>query len=122
MKSFLVKRENVVEAISTLDRFGVDERGRIVGWYEGYPPYVKLQDVFMALVKMPDDYIVEILFECDGMGCKAAIENGECPSPDLCHTTSDPFHAKNFISVVSGTDFIKFAEKTAIGDFGKEEK
>ena len=115
MNSYLVERENVVKALSKLDRFGVDERSA---------PYVKLEDVIGTLVNMSDDCVCYYLFECDGMGCEAAMKKGECPSPNYCHATSDPFHAKNFTRVVQADGVVKFVEKNALLDkysFAKEE-
>lgn len=115
MNSYLVERENVIKALSKLDRFGIDERGRIV---KRSAPYVKLEDVIGTLVNMSDDCVCYYLFECDGMGCEAAMKKGECPSPNYCHATSNPFHAKNFTRVVQADGVVKFVEKNA---FAKEE-
>ena len=51
--SDLIDRQAVIDAISTWDKFGVDERGRIVRWYEGLEPYVHWRDVVTAIVNLP---------------------------------------------------------------------
>ena len=48
-----IYRQDAIDAISTWDKFGVDERNRVVRWYEGLEPYVKLRDVVWAIVKLP---------------------------------------------------------------------
>ncbi len=49
----LISRQAAIEAISTWDKFGVDERSRIVRWYEGLEPYVRLRDVVTAISYLP---------------------------------------------------------------------
>ena len=49
----LISRQDTIDAICTWDKFGVDERGRIVSWYEGLEPYVHLRDVLTAIVNLP---------------------------------------------------------------------
>lgn len=51
--SDLISRQDAIDAICTWDKFGVDERGRVVRWYEGLEPYVHLRDVVSAIEKMP---------------------------------------------------------------------
>ena len=51
--SELISRKAVIDAISTWDKFGVDERSRIVRWREGLVPYVKLEDVITAISNTP---------------------------------------------------------------------
>ena len=51
--SDLISRQDVIDAIITWDKFGVDERNRLVRWYEGLEPYVKLRDVVWAIEKTP---------------------------------------------------------------------
>ena len=53
--SELISRKAVIDAISTWDKFGVDERVRIVRWREGLEPYVKLMDVITAIVNTPSE-------------------------------------------------------------------
>lgn len=48
-----ISRQAVIDAICTWDKFGVDERGRVVRWYERLEPYVHLRDVVMAIEKLP---------------------------------------------------------------------
>ena len=48
----LIDRQAVINAINTWDKFGVDERCRIVRWYEGLEPYVHLRDVLTAIVNL----------------------------------------------------------------------
>lgn len=50
--SDLIKRQDAINAISTWDKFGVDERNRIVRWHEGLEPYVKLRDVVLAIYEL----------------------------------------------------------------------
>lgn len=49
----LISRQDAIDAICTWDKFGVDERGRVVRWYEGLEPYVHLRDVVFAIEKLP---------------------------------------------------------------------
>ena len=49
----LVDADALMEAINTWPKFGVDERGRIVPWSEGYEPYIHLRDVVIAITGMP---------------------------------------------------------------------
>ena len=51
--SDLISRQSAIEAINTWDKFGVDERSRIVRWHEGLEPYVHLRDVVTAIVNLP---------------------------------------------------------------------
>lgn len=51
--SRLIDADALMEAINTYPKFGVDERGRIVLWNEGYEPYIKLMDVVIAITGMP---------------------------------------------------------------------
>lgn len=51
--SDLINRQDAIDAISTWDKFGVDERNRVVRWHEGLVPYVKLRDVVWAIEKLP---------------------------------------------------------------------
>ena len=48
----LISRQDAIDAICTWDKFGVDERNRVVRWYEGLEPYVHLRDVVFAIEKM----------------------------------------------------------------------
>lgn len=45
--------DELMEAINTWPKFGVDGRGRIVPWNEGYEPYIHLRDVVIAITGMP---------------------------------------------------------------------
>ena len=53
MNDDLISRQAAIDAISTWDKFGVDERGRIVRWRDGLEPYVKLRDVITAIFNTP---------------------------------------------------------------------
>lgn len=48
-----ISRQAAIDAISTWDKFGVDERGRLVRWREGLELYVHLRDVLTAIVNLP---------------------------------------------------------------------
>ena len=48
-----ISRKTAIEAINTWDKFGVDERGRLVRWHEGLVLYVRLRDVLTAIVNLP---------------------------------------------------------------------
>ena len=48
-----ISRQAAIDAISTWDKFGVDERCRVVRWRDGLEPYVKLRDVITAIVNTP---------------------------------------------------------------------
>ena len=49
----LISRQAAINAINTWDKFGADERGRIVRWHEGLVLYVHLRDVLTAIVNLP---------------------------------------------------------------------
>ena len=49
----LISRQDAIDAICTWDKFGVDERCRVVRWYEGLEPYVHLRDVVFAIENLP---------------------------------------------------------------------
>lgn len=49
----LISRQAAINAINTWDKFGADERGRIVRWHEGLVIYVRLRDVLTAIVNLP---------------------------------------------------------------------
>ena len=51
--SDLISRQSAIDTICTWDKFGVDERGRVVRWYEGLEPYVHLRDVVWAIERLP---------------------------------------------------------------------
>ena len=51
--SDLISRQAAIDAINTWDKFGVDERSRIIRWHEGLEPYVHLRDVLTAIVNLP---------------------------------------------------------------------
>lgn len=51
--SDLISRRAAIDAINTWPKYGVDERNRIVPWYEGLVPYVHLEDVVKAIVGLP---------------------------------------------------------------------
>lgn len=51
--SDLIDRQIAIDAINTWDKFGVDERSRVVRWHEGLEPYVHLRDVVTAIVNLP---------------------------------------------------------------------
>ena len=53
MDKDMVYRKAAIEAINTWDKFGVDERSRIIRWHEGLEPYVRLRDVLTAIVNLP---------------------------------------------------------------------
>lgn len=52
-RSDLIRRQDAIDAITTWDKFGVDDRSRIVTWHEGLEPYVHLRDVVTAIVGLP---------------------------------------------------------------------
>lgn len=53
--SDLISRQATLEALSTWDKFGVDERCRVVRWHEGLEPYVHLRDVVIAISNLPSE-------------------------------------------------------------------
>lgn len=53
MGSDVIYRRDTIDAINTWDKFGIDERSRVVRWHEGLEPYVKLRDVAWAIEKLP---------------------------------------------------------------------
>ena len=48
-----ISKKMAIEAINTWDKFGVDERSRVVRWCEGLEPYVRLRDVVTSMAKLP---------------------------------------------------------------------
>lgn len=48
-----ISKQAAIEAINTWDKFGVDERSRVVRWCEGLEPYVRLRDVVTSIAKLP---------------------------------------------------------------------
>ena len=48
-----ISRQDAIDAINTWDKFGVDERGRLVRWHVGLELYVYLRDVLTAIVNLP---------------------------------------------------------------------
>lgn len=52
-----ISRKMAIDAINTWDKFGVDERGRLVRWHEGLMLYVRLRDVLTAIVNLPSAQI-----------------------------------------------------------------
>lgn len=75
----LISRQDAIDAISTWDKFGIDNRGRIVRWYEGLEPYVHLRDVVIAIEHLPSaqkkgkwirkDDETCYWYECSECGC-----------------------------------------------------
>ena len=61
MMDDLISRQAAIEAINTWDKFGVDERGRLVRWHEGLEPYVHLRDVVTAIVDLPPSAQPEVI-------------------------------------------------------------
>lgn len=53
MMEDLISRQAAIDAILTWDKFGCDERGRLVPWSEGLVPYVHLEDVVYAIANLP---------------------------------------------------------------------
>lgn len=49
----LISRQDAFDAICRGDKFGVDERNRVVRWYDGLEPYVRLRDVVFAIENLP---------------------------------------------------------------------
>lgn len=49
----LISRKDAIDAISTWDKFGVDEHCRVVRWHEGLEPYIHLRDVVKAIENLP---------------------------------------------------------------------
>ena len=49
----LIERQAAIDAINTWDKFGADERCRIVRWHEGLELYVRLRDVLTSIVNLP---------------------------------------------------------------------
>jgi len=48
-----IYRQEAIDAICTWDKFGVDERNRVVRWHVGLEPYVHLRDVVLSLEHLP---------------------------------------------------------------------
>lgn len=53
MERDIIYRQAAIDAINTWDKFGVDERGRLVPWHKRSVPYVSLEDVLKTLVNLP---------------------------------------------------------------------
>lgn len=48
-----IYRQAAIDALGTWDKFGADERGRIVRWHEELVLYVRLRDVLTSIVNLP---------------------------------------------------------------------
>lgn len=91
----LIRRQDAIDAISTWDKFGVDERNRLVRWYEGLEPYVKLRDVVWAIEKLPSTHRKGkwiVLDECSNEG----VYCSECNKKVLKIDYSNTMKWKNF--------------------------
>ena len=53
MSKDIIYRQDAIDAMCTWDKFGVDEKGRVVRWHEGLEPYVHLRDVVIAITGLP---------------------------------------------------------------------
>lgn len=86
-----ISRQAAIDAINTWDKFGVDERSRIVRWHEGLEPYVHLRDVLTAIVNLPPaqptikprakgkwDFIGDNMFMCTSCGAIYTVQQLEC--------------------------------------------
>ena len=93
MQNDTISRQAAIDAINTWDRFGVDERCRLVRWNEGLELYVRLRDVLTAIVNLPyaqperkNGHWVEIgdepydEWECDV--CGFVIDGSGCIDPE----------------------------------------
>ena len=58
-----ISRQAAIDSILTWDKFGCDERGRLVPWREGLVPYVRLKDVIYAIANLPSVQPVEAVPE-----------------------------------------------------------
>lgn len=100
----LNKADALMKAINTWPKFGVDERGRIVPWNEGYEPYIHLRDAVIAITGMPtiepertkgnwvgiDDEPCDE-WECDRCGF---IYDGS-PPPNFCENCGADMRGEN---------------------------
>ena len=86
----LIDKQAAIDAINTWDKFGVDERCRIVRWHEGLEPYVHLRDVLTAIVNLPAAQpernkgrwydVGSLSCRCSECGCKSQKEFLFCPN------------------------------------------
>jgi len=79
----LISRKAAIDAINTLDKFGVDERDRLVRWHEGLEFYVHLRDVLTAIVNLPSTQPETHgkrteTHACDCISREAAIDALDC--------------------------------------------
>ena len=77
----LISRQAAIEAIATWDKFGVNELGRVVRWYEGLEPYVHLRDVVWAIEKLPSAH--PELIRCGECKHRGETEDGEYNPEDI---------------------------------------
>ena len=82
-----IYRQDAIDAINTWDKFGVDERGRLVRWHEGLEPYVHLRDVLTAIVNLPSAQPEQAIKDC--RNCKHGkyndhLETYFCYNPNEC--------------------------------------
>lgn len=54
-----IDRQQLIDALNTWPKYGVDERVRIVGWNEGLEPYVHFRDIVTAIANIPAADVVE---------------------------------------------------------------
>jgi len=87
MSKDIIYRQDAIDAMCTWDKFGVDERGRVVRWYEGLEPYVHLRDVVIAIANLPPAeseiiYCKDCVHHIDGFFCRQA--NHHTSDKDSC--------------------------------------
>ncbi len=88
----LIDRQAAIDAIGTWDKFGVDERCRIVRWHEGLELYVHLRDVLTAIVNLPpaqregkwikeyEEWFTDYPYKCTNCGKYSRARYHFCPN------------------------------------------
>ena len=97
----LISRQAAIESICTWDKFGVDERGRVVRWHEGLEPYVHLRDVVMAIEKLPSAQPTLYGYNIEHLELIArALQREDLPPERVVEALKDIEDIGRFVAVV----------------------
>lgn len=94
-----INRDKLIKAIAKWDRYGVDDRGRLVEWHHGSEAYVKLEDVLDTIARMPE---VDIPARWVPVTERLPEENGDYLVSDRSEVYISYYLSYGFNSVVNG--------------------
>ena len=100
--SDLISRQEAIDAINRWDKFGVDERNRIVRWHEGLVPYVHLRDVLAAIVNLPSA-------QPEIIRCKDCLYGTEIRNYQDAYYCRNPHQNQAYL--VHSMEFCSYAER-----------